>query len=366
MGALGLLKKRSVLFSKIMEYKLTKKRTPIIAYLLITDRCNLRCRYCFVDCDQKKDRELNTQEWLSLIDEMYDMGVRMICLMGGEPLLYQDIDEIIKYIHAKGIICDLTTNGLLVQKKIEAIKYLDSLMISLDGDELANDTNRGKGVYKRVLQAIQTACENGVIIRINCVLTKQNKDSFEHILDLCDEYGLYATFSITAEFPQEHIEDAHNIILNDDEIKNIYIQLKSLRKQGRRILFSEGTIDYVINYPLPYNKIIFADDQENLNYYKSSCLFGRTMFYVDSNGMIYPCAALWNSSGYKPKSVLDVGFKNAWENMSTLPCVTCFCPGVPEWNYVTSIQGVLHGLGVSLSQLISRKRNTKQCVKQSS
>ncbi|MDP2939648.1 MAG: radical SAM protein [Candidatus Omnitrophota bacterium] len=337
-----------------MQCKILGQRSPVVAYLLLTDRCNMHCRYCFVDTTKKR-KELSTQEWKQLIDEIFTMGCRMICLMGGEPLLHPDIEEIIGHIQSKKIICDMTTNGILVPKMINVVKKINSLMVSLDGDEVANDANRGKGSFKYALDAIKIARENGVVVRINAVMTKQSQNSLEFLLNLADKFDLYVTFAITAEFLCEDIVRAEEVTLSDGEIKNVFIKLKKLRQQGRRVLFSQAALDYVINYPLPYNKIIFQDDIEHRKFYKNKCPFGNTMFYVDANGDLYPCAALWNTDHFQPMNILKDGFQKAWDNMARLRCLTCFCPGVPEWNRIMSLRGLTDGLLVTLKQTFSRR-----------
>lgn len=349
----NLLIKRARLFTEFLKYKITKKRKPIVAYLLLTDRCNRRCRYCFVDCSRQK-KELTFLQWKKIIDILVKKGTKMICLMGGEPLLYPQIDKIVDYIKKKGLICDLTSNGILVKAKMETIKKLNGLMISLDGNKLANDTNRGNGAYDKAWEAIIAAKENGVNVRVNAVLTKQNKDCLEFLLDLADKYKIFVTYSILAEFPEKEKTLAKKIILSDKEIKTIYQKLKKWKQKGKRILFSQSTLDYVINYPLPYSQIIFKNKNYG-NYYKHECLFGRVMFYIDSDGSFYPCAALWNSSIYKPGNVIRDGFKKAWKKMENLRCQSCFCPGVPEWNHITSLGGICDGMKITLQQMFSKR-----------
>lgn len=349
----NLVVKRAQLFAKIMQYKVLNQRKPVAAYLNVTNRCNLHCRYCFVDTTKKMD-ELTTKEWKEFIDEIYLKGCQMVCLMGGEPLLHPDIEEIIEHIRSKKIICDVTTNGVLVSQKIDLVKRIDSLMVSLDGDEAANDANRGQGSFQQALGAIKIARENNVIVRINAVMTKQSQDSLEFLLDLADQHDLYVTFSIIAEFPCEDMETVRKIALSDDQIRNIFIRLKELRRKGRRVLFSESTLDYVISYPVPYNKIIFHGDSEHERFYRQKCLFGRMLFYVNANGDLYPCATFWNTEHYHPLNMRKVGFQKAWNNMANLKCLSCSCPGVPEWNRIMSFKGLLNGLTVTLQQHLAK------------
>lgn len=351
--------KRTRLFTRLAYHQITQTRAPIITYILVTNKCQMRCKYCFVD-HEALPNEMTTEQIIELIDELYAKGTRMICLMGGEPLLKPGIEKIIDHIVSKGIICDMTSNAQLIKHKLPILKKLDAMMISMDGDEHTNDLTRGEGSYQKIVEGIKIARENGIIVRINCVLTKKNMHSTEYMLQFAKNNDLFVTFAIMAE-PYQVPENLKEFALSDEETKELYMKLKRLRKEGWPVLFSDHTLDYVIHYPLPYNKIIFKNAKKNiLNYYSEECRYGRTMLYIESDGKIYPCAALWNVDFFKPKSVQEPGgFQAAWDNMENLPCYTCFQPGCPEWNYLTTPAGVLHGISFTLRQMFSRNNNKK-------
>ncbi|MFH1788962.1 MAG: radical SAM protein, partial [Candidatus Altiarchaeota archaeon] len=227
MNSLTMLYKRARLFKELYLNKILGRRVPVGLFILVTNRCQMRCSYCFVD-HKLRERELSTQEVIDLIDEGYRMGTRLVCLMGGEPLIRGDIGVIVDHIVKKGIICDITTNGLLIKEKIDVVKKADMLMVSLDGDEKANDLNRGRGSYKKIIEGIKVARENGIITRINTVLSKNNMDSIDHILSLAKQYGMYVTFSITAEAcgGSEKIQE---MLLTDEETRAVYRKIKELK-----------------------------------------------------------------------------------------------------------------------------------------
>ena len=349
----NMIVKRAKLFAKMNEARFLKRRIPLVTYLLVTDRCDLRCSYCFVDVKTKKD-ELTTLEWINLIDKLYAEGTRMLCFMGGEPLIHKEIDRLVDYAVSKGMIVDMTTNGTQVSKKMDTIKKLDSLMISIDGDEEGHDSNRGEKSFQKAKDAMIMARNAGVIVRINAVMTQQSVHGVDYLLDMADEYDLWITFSITAEFPENAKDLESSIKLGDEDIRKLYKKLKVLKAQGRRVLFSEETIDYVIDYPLPFDQIILRDDKENLKYSQGLCPFGQHMIYVDATGDFYPCASLWNGDLYQPKNCRNDSFEEAWGHMATLKCATCFCPGVPEWNRIMSVKGISDGVKVTFKQAFSR------------
>jgi MoaA/NifB/PqqE/SkfB family radical SAM enzyme len=97
------------------------------------------------------DKELSTEQIFSIIDELADNGTQRVSISGGEPLLREDIGEIISHIKKKGMGCGLNTNGLLVPDRIEEVRKVDSITISLDGEREAHEANRGRGTFEKVM-----------------------------------------------------------------------------------------------------------------------------------------------------------------------------------------------------------------------
>jgi len=245
----------------------------------------------------------------------------------------------------------MTSNGILVKNQLENIKKLDSLTISIDGDEKATDTNRGKGTYRKALEAIKIAKENGVIVRTNTVLSKANFSSYKHILELAKKHDFLCTFGVPAE------EEIKNIILTKEKIIKLHKELKELKRAGDPILLSEHSLDYMIDYPKQLHEIVYKNEKNNFSKsYQEECLFGRAFCYIDSNGMVYPCMNLgFKSKGFKSLSLLDVGFKKAWNNLKNLNCVTCYGAECSEWNYLCSMKGIFYGVQLSLKQMLRRR-----------
>ena len=69
----------------LIKARITGKRIPLIANFILTNRCNLKCFYCYVDTEHSKGEELELNKVLKLIDILYDKGTRLIVLLGGEP-----------------------------------------------------------------------------------------------------------------------------------------------------------------------------------------------------------------------------------------------------------------------------------------
>lgn len=123
-------------------------RRPITAVFKVTSRCNLRCSHC---AWERERAELSTAEWEGKIDEAWNLGCVCLCLEGGEPLLRDDIQQLVDYARNKGMIVFVITNGT---KDLRGISP-DALVISLDGLRSTHDKIRGEGVYDRIFENIE-------------------------------------------------------------------------------------------------------------------------------------------------------------------------------------------------------------------
>ena len=102
-----------------------KLKSPMSVICEITYRCNVHCQHCGVSSFGQSLKELETNEWISIIDEMDKMGVLIISFSGGEPLLRKDIGKLITYAHQKNLRTQLFTNGLeLTREKIKELEEL--------------------------------------------------------------------------------------------------------------------------------------------------------------------------------------------------------------------------------------------------
>ena len=97
---------------RVAQARFSGKRFPLSVTFLITYRCNFKCHYCSVyNCNE---REMTTSEVFSMIDQLTSLGMRRLGINGGEPLLREDISEIIRYAKKKDLLVSLFTNGYLV------------------------------------------------------------------------------------------------------------------------------------------------------------------------------------------------------------------------------------------------------------
>lgn len=317
----------------ILKTKLLKQYKPFQVQFSITNRCNLRCSYCYANYPERAHKDLTTEDIFTIIDELENIGTKRINLVGGEPLLRKDVDKIIDYIKAKKIECAMTSNGYLVPNKINDVKKLDLLCISLDGDKEANDANRGEGAFDKAMEAIKVAKENSIPLQVATVITKNNIDSVEFILEKGKGLGFAIGFStlISQTVNGEKITPSN--ITSDQEYKQVIEKLIKLKKQGFPVLFSKKTLKYALKWKYGYERDKIIGEKPDSKIIK--CNAGRFYCIIDVNGDVYPCPALVDV--IKPKNVLQDGLKEAFKHINNHKCQTCHIPCQNEFNLMYSL-----------------------------
>ena len=172
--------------------------------LSVTDRCNLRCRYCMPPggvCKKSHDDMLSEEEMLRAVGIAAELGVEKVRITGGEPLLKKNILSICRGVaETKGIreVC-LTTNGILLPQLAKPLREagVRRVNISLDTlqkDKYANITRIGS--LEDAMKGIHAALDAGFEqVKINCVLIGGfNDDEIADFAELTVQYPIDVRF----------------------------------------------------------------------------------------------------------------------------------------------------------------------------
>lgn len=310
--ALQLIKKRM---------RLIPQRIPLRIDFNVTKNCNLRCRHCYAALDSVKNvTDPSLAQIKTVINELYYYGCRWFRLVGGEPLLRDDIGDIILHARTKNMFVEINTNGLLVHKKIKELKKVDSICVSLDGTRETNDYFRGADVYEKVVSAIKTAIENNIKIRLHTVLTSQTMSSLDHMVALSMKYGVNMNFGEAAGGVNWQREYRN---IPEDTLASFYKKYARYRQRGVKISNSLFVIKYVLNWPWKEKYTIYEDNEEAkikpADYKLIPCQLGRSYAFIDVDGGMYPCTKLWK----RGINYFKHGFIKAWDSLGCLKCVSC-------------------------------------------
>jgi Fe-coproporphyrin III synthase len=176
--------------SHLLQFSKDKK--PVVVWNM-TKRCNLKCVHCYAQAkgETYQGSELSTEEGKRLIDNLASFGVPVILFSGGEPVLREDLPELIGYATQKGMRAVISTNGTLITEekaRVFAQFALSYIGVSIDGTESVNDTFRGvKGAYEKAITGIRNAKKAGIKAGLRFTIYKRNYNEVPRIFDLIEK-----------------------------------------------------------------------------------------------------------------------------------------------------------------------------------
>src|SRR3989304_740674 len=110
-----------------------------------------------------------------------------IILGGGEALLHPEFNRIVGFLREKRLPVRMSSNGILIPEFISLFDVVDSVQISIDGDEEVHNFIRGRGVYRRAVQALHMLNDADIPHSIAFTACKENIHCINSILDICRE-----------------------------------------------------------------------------------------------------------------------------------------------------------------------------------
>ena len=189
-------------FSRTIEYM----------RISVTDRCNLRCKYCMppegVPLEFHKGI-LTYEQIVQVVTVAAELGVTKVRLTGGEPLVRRDIEDLVAMLSPIPGVDELcmTTNGTRLPELAQKLKEsgMGRLNISLDSlDSARYESITGGGRLEEALAGVDAAFSAGLTpVKINMVVLEDTTESeIEAMREYCDEKG--ATLQLISRFTLEH------------------------------------------------------------------------------------------------------------------------------------------------------------------
>ncbi len=178
-------------------------RFPRNVTLKLTLACNLRCKMCaFSESGQVSNRlslSLSLEQWKAVVDDVVVFRP-YISITGGEPLLYPELPELVAHIKSRGLMCTLTTNGVMLQKLASKLMESppDMLMVSIDGPADVHDGMRGaEGTFNRACEGIRAvqavrreANTKSPWIVVTCAVTEYNHRVIDRMPGIAADLGV--------------------------------------------------------------------------------------------------------------------------------------------------------------------------------
>lgn len=273
---------------------------PYFVQLELTRNCNFKCVFCFENCDRNEkyiDKSYN--DWIKVIDQIKNLGVKQIHFSGGENFLHKDFIPIVKYAKENGLYVLVNTNGFF---DITSIKdYTDEFVFSLHGYKEKNEFITGmKESFNHVEKNIKFALEDDKKVLINSVLIKDNfkeyKKLFEHLENKFPNRLKYApTIAIKCNTGKKNYDP---IEINQENI-NYYKQIINMIG-NEKIVYKHGIYGLLVE--------IKKNDFD-----MPVCAAGKSKLIIKYNGNVYPCN-FFQTDQYLCGNVFNEKLEDIWKN----------------------------------------------------
>ena len=254
-----------------------RRSAPLSVHLCITTRCQYRCEHCGATVPDGHT-ELTKDEWIRVIGQLQDLGVANIVFSGGEPLVRDDMEEIIGTVDERSTTLLFTNGKALTPQRAESLKRagLFILAVSLDSPypEQHNRIRRNPRAFEYAITAIRNAARAGLYTVVSSVVFRRdlNKENLVRLFELAHDNGAHEA-RIHQPIPQGKLRDpaqAEEIFHTDEDIARLYqIQFAANR--------ANNGLPKVSSFPYTEGPCKFG------------CGAGLLHSYISATGDLWPC-----------------------------------------------------------------------------
>ena len=234
---------------------LFKKKDPILGTVIVTDRCNLKCKHCSVN-NITSIMHPYTQIKKEMLT-LYDMGARILFFCGGETFLWRDGDLTVRdlVIEAKRMgfmIVNVVTNGTQPIDLPEA----DLILLSLDGDRERHNAIRGN-TFDTIMENVKNATADNICFYM--AINQINKDAVRDVCQIAKDTKNVRAVSFNFHTPYP---DTRNLFLSKDEKQKIADTILQMMDQGYPIFNLKASLPYLVNnsFPTPCYQCLVIED----------------------------------------------------------------------------------------------------------
>ena len=273
--------------------------TPVVVWNS-TNRCNLRCRHCYINAeDRAYSGEFTTEEAKAFIDDLASISVPVLLFSGGEPLLRHDLFELGAYAGEKGIRPVISTNGTLITpelaRRIHATGF-QYVGVSIDGDETVHDRFRGRpGAFAATLAGIRNSLSAGNKTGIRFTINKLNYHTLPDILDIVEREQIPRFCMYHLVYAGRGKEMAELDTTAEQKRQTIELLIERTQDFNRRgieveILTTDNHVDgiHILQYFERTQPERVAEIKQLLAMH-GGCSAGQKMANVDPQGNVHAC-----------------------------------------------------------------------------
>jgi len=327
----------------------------------LTLRCDLACRHCSSRAGRARPDELSTSEALEVVDQMADLGVLEVTLIGGEAYLHDGWAEVVRRIRARGMECTMVTGGRGLdaeRAKMAREAGVMSVSVSIDGAAATHDALRGvKGSHAAAIAAMGHLVREGVQVSANTQIGRRNRRELASIFETIADAGAHS-WQLQLTVAAGRVVDDPSLLLEPYHLLEIMPEIVRIKEaaDARDIRIWPGNN---LGYYGPYEAVIRAEFPHGR---KGSCSAGRLILGVEANGAVKACPSL-PTAVYTGGNLRDHPLRDIWERSEPLRFTRD--PRLPElWGHCRDCyyaEECLGGCSWTAHSLFGRRGNNPFC-----
>jgi len=279
----------------------------------MTAGCNLHCIHCHASGGKPAADELNTEEAKRLIDQLAEVGeFRMMAYTGGEPLVRDDLFELLAYSQALGFSNTLATNATLIDDAVARKLRRYGVVIgavSLDGlDAETHDFVRGQpGAFDAALEGIYALRRAGIPLHINITAMEYNIDQLEAMMELVEDLGtaILIMYQLVPVGRGQGIEDAALDLSANERLIRFMADAQSHITAVMEPVAGPQYWPFLLQRAGIHNGPLLRLAETVFH----GCSAGRGFVYIKPNGEVWPCPFIEVDCG----NVRETPFTTIWE-----------------------------------------------------
>jgi radical SAM protein with 4Fe4S-binding SPASM domain len=278
-------------------------------------RCNFRCIYCYVPKDPYYDDELAPEEIRGAIVQAKALGAKRIIILGGEPTIYPELSQMIRFIRHQDLVVELFTNGSGITPEFAKVLFDEKVRVILKlntFDEELQDRLAGvKGASKIINTAFSNLKQAGypaeeAFFAVSTIICSHNLNELPRLWTWLRDQGIVPYFEIIT--PQENAKRNADLHVPSQELKNLFTRLSEIDQTRYQLKWGPQP-------PLVGHK----------------CMRHRFSCLVTSRGDVMPCVGVTIPIGNIRDQALAHILKNSeviqnlknYQNTIKGPCRTC-------------------------------------------
>lgn len=311
---------------RIVENEIYTERlsAPIIFWIELTDKCQLRCDNCFLNSEElNKNNAISKHLLKKVITELHENGVYKVTLTGGEALLYENIDFALSELNNRDIGIRLFTNGIVDRKRLSVLsKYdIDILFISLDGCEEYQNKVRGNNTYQHIVKNIEILNNFNSInnITLSVTLDKTNIKNTEYFFEFAEQFSIKTLLLRPIMVYNWNSSEKNDKGLSKIDLIKTLEEMEDLSKKYK----IECQINKVPFLPVQKN-YYYHDSPQNASLWnilnqknKFDCVGGTSVCGMKFDGTVIPCGFI--NLNYKSKLNMSThSLSKIWQDSSDI------------------------------------------------